>query len=74
MSPAEDAEWQEQLAGAITRAIPGAVVTFTIADETCAECGHQHAGADLGGICIGCPCERANPEEDMAAEAHRKRP
>lgn len=24
--------------------------------EKCAECGHRHAGPQLGGICIGCPC------------------
>ena len=24
--------------------------------EKCAECGHEHAGPELGGICIGCPC------------------
>ena len=23
----------------------------------CSSCGHQHAGADVGHICIGCPCE-----------------
>lgn len=22
----------------------------------CPECGHRHAGADLGSICVGCPC------------------
>lgn len=22
----------------------------------CEKCGHQHAGPDLGGICVGCPC------------------
>lgn len=25
--------------------------------ETCAACGHRHAGPEAGGICIGCPCE-----------------
>ena len=25
-------------------------------DRTCAECGHVHAGMNLGSICIGCPC------------------
>lgn len=23
---------------------------------TCPSCGHVHAGASLGGICVGCPC------------------
>jgi len=23
----------------------------------CSSCGHRHAGADVGHICIGCPCE-----------------
>jgi hypothetical protein len=22
----------------------------------CPDCGHQHVGADFGGVCIGCPC------------------
>jgi hypothetical protein len=22
----------------------------------CEKCGHQHAGPDLAGICVGCPC------------------
>jgi hypothetical protein len=22
----------------------------------CAACGHNHAGAALAGICVGCPC------------------
>jgi len=22
----------------------------------CIDCNHQHAGADLAGICVGCPC------------------
>lgn len=26
------------------------------ADLKCGSCGHVHAGADLGFICIGCPC------------------
>ena len=24
---------------------------------TCTDCNHEHAGIDLAGICIGCPCE-----------------
>jgi hypothetical protein len=23
---------------------------------TCPDCGHRHAGLDLGQICVGCPC------------------
>jgi len=23
---------------------------------TCPDCGHVHAGPELGGICVGCPC------------------
>lgn len=30
--------------------------TFSIQDAKCEECGHQHAGPEVGGICIGCPC------------------
>lgn len=30
---------------------PDAVTT-----EECPECGHEHAGPELAGICIGCPC------------------
>lgn len=24
---------------------------------TCTACDHEHAGIDLAGICVGCPCE-----------------
>lgn len=27
------------------------------ADPAKCTCGHQHAGPEAGGICIGCPCE-----------------
>lgn len=30
--------------------------------SVCAACGHVHAGPQLGGICIGCPC----PEDGRA--------
>lgn len=50
----------------------------------CAQCGHQHSGPALGGICIGCPCSanvcdvtgalpgRPGPSggDDQAAAAH----
>jgi hypothetical protein len=30
----------------------------------CEGCGHEHAGPEWGGICIGCPCEiRAASDE-----------
>lgn len=30
----------------------------------CEQCGHKHAGPELAGICIGCPCDNipAQPE------------
>jgi hypothetical protein len=27
----------------------------------CPDCGHEHAGAELAGICVGCPCPRREP-------------
>lgn len=24
--------------------------------DTCPDCGHHHAGPELAGICVGCPC------------------
>lgn len=33
-------------------------VTFYIQATVCPACGHQHAGPEVGGICIGCPCDR----------------
>jgi hypothetical protein len=27
----------------------------------CPDCGHQHAGAHLAGICIGCACRAGRP-------------
>ena len=24
--------------------------------ENCAACGHEHMGADLAFVCVGCPC------------------
>jgi hypothetical protein len=37
------------------------MTTELATDETtttvCEACGHQHAGPELGGICVGCPCE-----------------
>lgn len=28
----------------------------------CRNCGHRHAGAVYGWICVGCPCVRYAPE------------
>jgi hypothetical protein len=25
---------------------------------SCPDCGHEHAGVELGQICVGCPCGR----------------
>lgn len=36
--------------------------------ETCAECGHQHAGPELGGICIGCPCDNIPPQPEPTVD------
>jgi hypothetical protein len=44
------------------------VPTVAIDEETCPECHHQHAGADVGGICIGCPCEWIRPQRAPTAE------
>lgn len=33
------------------------IPTFAIQDIVCSSCGHQHGGASVGRICIGCPCE-----------------
>lgn len=43
------------------------VVSFTINHEACPACGHQHGGAEVGFICIGCPCD-ARPEVDWNAQ------
>lgn len=71
MTADEDAQWQDKLAGAINRAMPGAVVTFTTADEPCPSCGHQHAGDELAGICVGCACpgpaDRESRQRDLDA-------
>lgn len=42
-----------------TRAITGSkfVDQANITRSKCGRCGHHHAGADIGGICVGCPCE-----------------
>ena len=32
------------------------VFTFTVQPTVCGGCGHKHGGADVGFICIGCPC------------------
>lgn len=75
MTPAEDAQWQDKLASAITRAIPGAVVTFTTAGEPYPSCGHQHTGPELGEICVGCACpgqDAALLDEDAAEIALRQ--
>lgn len=38
---------------------------MTIMGVKCGACGHEHAGADLAYICIGCPCPaRPGREED----------
>lgn len=42
------------------------VVSFTVNHEACPACGHQHGGAEVGFICIGCPCS-ARPAVDWAA-------
>lgn len=31
--------------------------SFSVSDEASTACGHQHAGPEAGGICVGCPCE-----------------
>lgn len=41
------------------------VVTFSVQPTVCGGCGHQHGGADVGFISIGCPC----PERMGAAIA-----
>lgn len=42
----------------IARVSPSILPTsFAVEQLVCAACGHQHADASLGGICIGCPCE-----------------
>lgn len=30
---------------------------------TCESCGHEHAGPNFGGICIGCPCPEVPAHE-----------
>lgn len=40
---------------------------FTIREETCDSCGHQHAGPEVGSICIGCPC--AQQQASVGEEA-----
>ena len=32
------------------------MVVQNLLPAVCSQCGHQHAGPALGGICIGCPC------------------
>jgi hypothetical protein len=44
-------------AGQPARPWSGVTWSHTVEDLHCPDCGHVHA-ADLGGICIGCPCER----------------
>ena len=39
----------------------------------CEACGHQHAGADLAYICIGCPCS-AQPGRELDIEDSPTRP
>ena len=35
----------------------GTSPVFAVERTVCASCGHQHTTAQLGGICVGCPCE-----------------
>lgn len=50
------------------------VVSFTVNHEACPACGHQHGGAEVGFICIGCPCS-ARPAVDWNAQrAHGEPP
>src|SRR5215470_10947248 len=32
------------------------ISTFSVQSSTCPKCKHQHAGRELGFICVGCPC------------------
>jgi hypothetical protein len=46
-----------EIAQAITAAAFGAVdITAMVTELHCPDCGHAHAGPELGGICIGCHC------------------
>ena len=35
------------------------------ATNECANCGHEHAGAEYGWICVGCPCPKFQPKIDV---------
>lgn len=43
--------------------------TFSIQSETCTACGHQHAGAEIGFICVGCPCEERSAPDALVIES-----
>lgn len=46
-----------EVAQAMTAAAHGSVdITAMVEELHCPDCGHVHAGVELGQICIGCPC------------------
>lgn len=58
-----NADYAEQHGGATAPRLgpPPAPVNRSDARWACAGCGHEHEGARLANICIGCPCLRTGP-------------